>query len=81
MEKTIKITAKFDDLRHEDGYEVVDRIIHSIYDEIRPMGDDGVVEFELVVRNARNITDKFLEGSGMDKFVNYNGVDAVEVKE
>lgn len=81
MKKTIKVTAQFDGLRHEDGYEVVDRIINAFYDELHPLCGDDVVEFELVVKKVKKVTDEFLDiDSEGDEFVNYSGVEAIEVK-
>ena len=65
MEKIIHVKAFMDHLRHEEGYEVLDKIVELIPNDY----DDDVFEFDVVLKNIKNISEEVgVDGEGCRAF-------------
>lgn len=54
MEKVIHVKAFMDRLTEEDGFQIIEKIAENM----PPYADDDVYEFDIILKNVKNITEE-----------------------
>lgn len=54
MEKTIHVKAFMDRLTEEDGFQIIEKIAENM----PHYADDDVFEFDIVLKNVRNVNEE-----------------------
>lgn len=74
MDKVIHVKAFMDRLTEEDGFQIIEKISEMIL----PYSDDDVFEFDVVVKNIKNVTEEVgVDEEGCRAFTDLEVSDAV----
>lgn len=73
MDSKIHVKAFMEDLCDEDGYAILDAIRQKIPNNF----DDDVFEFDIVIKNVKDVTDEV--GVDEDGCRNFSGVEINDV--
>lgn len=75
MDKIIHVKAFMDRLTEEDGFQIIEKIAENM----PHYADDDVFEFDIVLRNVRNVNEEVgLDEDGCRAFTDLEVSNAVE---